>query len=70
MESTTRLHMFSSCQGDNHLLFMYTCYILGDDEATIYAWNPAPLWEFMSFRKWPCNFLDMHDSAWEISSCD
>lgn len=36
----------------------------------LYAWNPAPLWEFMSFRKWPCNFLDMRDSAWEIKSCD
>jgi hypothetical protein len=46
MESTTRLHMFSSCQGDNHLLFMYTCYILGDDEATICME--------------PCSFVGIH----------
>lgn len=29
----------------------------------LYAWNPAPLWELVSFRKWPCNFLDMRGSA-------
>lgn len=34
------------------------------------AWNPAPLWELVSFRKWPCKFLDMRDLAREIKSCD